>query len=71
MKTLERYLISFLAGFLIGSLVAMSMKYPLEVDSISKYKAYCPGSNIEVVRVGLSGDIYKIKCADGHEAQIH
>lgn len=66
MKGLEHILIIFLIGFLVGSLLALSMRYPLQLDSIDKYKHLCAGSTIETVKVGLSGDIYEIKCANGY-----
>lgn len=65
MKRLESLLIVALFSFCLGALLALSVKYPLDVTSIPKYQSYCPGSTVGRIKIGLSGDIYEVKCANG------
>lgn len=71
MKSIEHYFFTFMAGFLVATLVCLSMKYPFKLDSIDKYKGLCPSSTIESVKVGLSGDIYHITCANGYQTKVN
>ncbi len=70
MYTVEKHFFAFLIGFVVATLLCLSIKYPLQVDSIDKYKPYCHESKIESIKVGFSGDIYSLICEDGYKTRI-
>jgi hypothetical protein len=71
MKTVEHNFIAFLFGFVVASCLALSIKYPLHIATLDKMKTYCPNSTMSIVWVGLSGDIFKVKCENGTQTEIH
>lgn len=51
-------------GMTLGSLMAITIKYPVKAASIAEVEKMCAGENlgVQVFKVGISGKVYLIKC---------
>ena len=48
----------------LGSLMSITIKYPVKAASIVEVEKMCAGENlgVQVFKVGISGKVYLIKC---------
>ena len=70
-ESIEFYIITFVAGILVGMICGISIKYPVNLDNIHKYQMICGGEEITKVRVGITGDIYYVTCSNDIEIPVH
>ena len=53
-----------LIGMTLGSLMSITIKYPVKSASLVEVEQTCAGENlgVQVFKVGISGKVYLIKC---------
>lgn len=62
---------SFLFGMTTGSLMAISIKYPVSDEDIEAVKQICEANGgLERLKVGLSGKVYVVACKNGNVFKI-
>jgi hypothetical protein len=70
-KKTEHMLVAFFSGLFVGLILGITVKYPVQIDLINKYQFLCGTNHITEVKVGITGEIYSIKCDNGAEVQVH
>lgn len=67
-----RELLSFCAlmSFLLGVVVATSIRFPLSMDKIEKVEDKCGKEEIYAVYANILGDVTKVTCTDGTQVEI-
>lgn len=64
-------LLFMLIGILMGMLLMISIKYPLELSEIDKIKkSTCLENSVSKIRVGINGRIYEVICANGIDYKL-
>ena len=63
-------LLFILIGILMGFLLAIGIKYPLEIKELEKVEKICRDNKIHKIRVGVNGRIYEVICSDGIDYKI-
>ena len=58
-----------LFGMVVGSLMSISIKYPVKSLAINEASKICGGENlgVQVFKVGISGKMYYLKCKSQKE----
>lgn len=65
MKAFKPLLFSFGVGMTIGGLMAISIRYPVTAKNIESAAKTCEThKGLEVIKVGISGKVYQIRCYD-------
>jgi hypothetical protein len=66
----ELLLFCALMSFLLGVIVATSIRFPLLMEKVSKIEDRCGKEGVYAVYANILGDVTKITCGDGTEVEI-
>lgn len=64
MKNIKRTLLILLYGATFGSLMGISVKYPLTKKTIDDAITRCGDGTFKEIKVGISGRVYEIICTN-------
>lgn len=51
-----------LAGFIVGFVLSIGIKYPLLMEELNRAELICGPTLVEKVSVGVTGNIYTVTC---------